>query len=417
MSAPTPEVVLRRRLLARAPRLAAFDPADYLALNPDLANADAFDHFARFGAWEPRSYVTAERLTARLAVASVLSPPAVDEAGLAGGYRLASGLSAAIWLPPAGALAEPARARGWAERMAGLLEGVGAQARVVQAPFTPDALHAGERLVMVEPAALFAHARPVEAAAEALAQAVVLVAETPQAAAFGEALPYALAARGALCLEASACAAFAHAGLPAAWLGAPPRELAEAAVPPDHPLIAGLSRAVRQAPPGLPWTERPIDVAALEDATGPRTAAWERMADGMADFITVVRRPADAGAHLAHEAQMRRFVYARARFVLHLHAGSPCAPDAQAVAEAADAGAALLTEPSPAHPMLAPGVHLFAASARRLPERVEDLLSPARAGEAAAAAARLRTALARQFDPERMGLELVRVLAPGAACP
>ncbi|MBE7220005.1 MAG: hypothetical protein INR64_16165, partial [Caulobacteraceae bacterium] len=218
----------------------------------------------------------------------------------------------------------------------------------------------------------------------------------------------ALAAGGAACREAEACAALAHAGLPAAWIGRPPRDPAEAGAPPDHPLVAGLSRAVRAAPPGLPWRERPIALAALEDATDARSQAWSRMAEAMAPVALVLRRPAGPEAHLPHEAELRRWIYARSQVVLHLHAATPRAVGAEAAAEAADARAVLLAEPSPPHPWLRAGAHYAESSARRMPARLAELAADPEGSVRMASA--LADAQRLAFEPERLGLELVLAL-------
>ena len=413
LRAPDPETLARRRLLAAAPRLASFDPADYRRLNGDLAEVEPYDHFARFGAWEGRVCVTPERLTARLARATALAPRMrwTDDA-LADGFRLAAETRVAIHLPRDASAAATAMAQTAAARLAD----VGAGVRTVE--HLPDPTAGGEVALLLDPVRLFGgHGAPTGQALERLGRSVVSMAEAVGEPGFDAALPYALAARGAVCREGSAYALLAHAGQRAAWLAAAPGDSAAALAPPDHPLIAGLSRAARTAPPGLPLAERPIDLAALEDATPARTSAWERMADGMADaeLALVVRRPADVAAHLPHEAAMRAFVYARSKLVLHLHAGAPAPPRDTVLAEAADAGAALVCEPSPAHLLLRPGVAFLESSARRMPALAQRLCrEPQGLEEAAAAARALRRGLAYAFEPDRTALALVRLLAqPG----
>ena len=315
----------------------------------------------------------------------------------------------ALHLPRDAAPATAALAR----RLADLLSDVGAGVRTVQGP--PTRLARGDAaLLLLDAPALFGGERPQGEALEALTGAVVVVTDAVGSPGFAAALPYALAARAAACREGSAYALLSHAGRPAAFVGFPPRDLAEAQAPPDHPLIAGLSRAARAAPPGLPLAERPIDLAALEDATPARTSAWERMADGFADsgLALAVRRPAGAGAHLPHEAAMRAFVYARSKLVLHLHADAPAPPADAVLAEAADAGAALLCEPSPAHFVLRAEAAVFEVSARRAPALATRLAGEPQELETAAARARaLRAGLARAFEPDRTALALVRLLA------
>ncbi len=409
--AADPETRVRRRLLAAAPLLAGFDPDDYRGLNADLAEVDPWEHFVDFGAWEGRAATTPERLTARLARAAALAPrpdPSWSQADLADGFRLAADLQAAIHLPRAAS----AQTRALAERLSDLLADVGAGVRVLEGP--PSGAGGAEARLVLDPVGLFGGGRPQGEALEALEVSVVAFTDAAGDAGFAATLPYALAARGVACREGSAYALIAHAGRPAVWLGAPPRDPAAAAAPPDHPLIAGLSRVARAAPSGLPLAERPIDLAALEDATFARTSAWERMADGLADsdLALVVRRPADADAHLPHEAAARAFVYARSKLVLHLHAAAPAAPRDAVLAETADAGAALVCEPSPAHLLARPGVALRETSARRAPALARHLAAdPQGLAEAAACAQALRATLARAFAPDRTALALVRLLA------
>ncbi len=235
--------------------------------------------------------------------------------------------------------------------------------------------------------------------------------DAPHDEAFRRQLPYVLKAAGVIAIDASTYALLDEAGVATVWLaGAFLQSRADCGAP-DHPLIEGLGRTIRGAPGHLPWSERPIDVLSIEPRSPLRVSAWARMADAMSRFRTIVYEAPGDDLSDGREEALRRYLYARSKVVLHLHAETPAPISDRMIQETTAEGAVLLSEPSPPHLMLRPDRHYFEASARRMPDLVETLIrSDAGQARALSAINATRRRLASVSDLEAQGLALVNLL-------
>lgn len=393
------------RVRSILPRLACFDAADYLALHTDLAAIDPYRHFSEHGVWEGRSCITPERLTAKLSRATALATlPALDVDVLERAYRAALSTSAIIHLP-----AKPsAPERRIAERLTAALVAVGVDVPIHEGAPAPGTVGA----IIIHPERQFTGERD-GLDLGCLSTALVVVSGSPDQADFRERLPYLLGAAGVLAMESETYVLCQDAGIPVVWLGALPDAAPELRQPTNHPLYYGLGRAVRAASVPHAWRDRPIDVLAIEAASPARAAAWARMAEGLTRCKCVVYQPpADEAVNGEEEGVLRRYLYARSKIVLHLHASAPSALSSALVAEVAAAGAVIVSEPASPHLLLKPERHYFEASARRMPTLIDRLMSEEEGTERVAAAiGASQRALAEVFDLEVIGLAMVDLLS------
>jgi hypothetical protein len=402
-----------QRLQALLPRLACFDANDYLDMHPDLAGIDPFRHFAEHGLWEKRRCITPERLTAKLARATVVTPPVrLGLAAMKRAYSAAMSVTAVLYIP-----AKPSDLeRRIAERLARLLYAVGLDVPIRKGKPKPGAASTAGAII-VGPERLFDGAWD-ETDRAFLSTALVVASVTPEQPVFGGQLLYLLGAAGVLAVESETYVLCQDAGIPAVYLGALSDEAPEDLESISHPLFFGLSRAVRAAAPQLPWADRPIDVLSIEPGSLARTAAWARLAEGLTCFNSVVYQPPADVALDDVEIGLRRYLYTRSKIVLHLHEDASSALSSSLVEEAAWAGAVVLTEPARPHLLLKPEQNYFESSARRMPALIERLLGEAdAAAQASAAIATSRRILASAFDPETVGLALINLLSDTKGSP
>ena len=389
-------------LLSLTDRLACFDDEDYVALNPDLDSAHARIHFAQYGIWEPRKYISAARLTAKLSRAAVLTEMSdLSDAELRRGYRAALHIRPSIHLP-----AEPnAVEDDVAERIAQAFGAIGVDARVKRSPPGWDDNHP----IIVNPAAVFEAGAPNRDLA-LYRRCTMVVTASPGPEVFDDHLPYLLSGGAVVALQSDTFALLSSAGLNACWLRPTLKENTSRSRP-THPLMRGLSMAALDWTPDGAWSDRPIDVAYLETASEPRKACWERMAEGMVQFSTVIYQPPEGLCSDQADAELRRFVFQRSKIVIHLHEELPMVLQSGLLEEVAAAGALLVTEPGPPHLSMLPGRHFIEASARRMSDAIERLIRT-QAGQLDAHAVidRARRSLCDRTDVESTGLALANLI-------
>lgn len=353
----TPDALLQRTL-ARSGRLPLFDAQHYRAANPDLAEVDPLWHFARHGVWERRPLIEARRRQARLAdgCADALAPQPLATSAAALALRRAPGLQIRLVEP-----ADPApRTREAAEWLAAALRTVGSEVGDGDPRASP---------IWIDPVRSPQDPAADPALKARLARGAVVLTGSPAQGGFAEHLPMALLAAGVMAFAPETHAAFAATGMPALWL-APP-----AVSPPSRPPAAWAPVLPQGAPP-RDWAARPYDFAAFGVLTERRIQAWLSMAGPLGSrrgFVHMPRPRAERPA--GHDADLRRYVYARARIALHLqpeHAGA--LPWQTICAGAVRAGAVVVSEPGLAHPLLTPGVHVYEEAPRRMPALVAWLL-------------------------------------------
>ncbi len=392
-----------QRVRSILPRLACFDALDYLALHADLAASDPYWHFAEHGIWEKRRCITPERLTAKLSRATALAAwPTLTAQGMELAYQAAICTTGVIHLP-----SQPSDSDlHTAERLAAIFYEIGLDVPIRRG--APESAAVGA--IIISPERQFTGDRG-GVDLELLRRALVVVGVSPDTAAFGEQLPYILGAAGVLAIESETYVLCQEAEIPAVWLGAIADGAPDEGQPAAHPLYFGLARTVRDAVVPLDWADRPIDVLAIEAGAPARAAAWARMSDGMARFNTVVYQPPSDGAVEEEEGALRRYLYARSKIILHLHAETPKALSSLLIQEAATAGAVVLSEPAGPHLLMKPGRHYFESSARRMPALVDQIINQ-KGGPQRAVAVRdaSRSALACVFDPDCIGLALINLL-------
>ena len=383
----------------RALDYAGYDASDYVDLHPDLISVDPDRHFLDYGLWERRAAVAPERFAARLAEARrrafATGAPQLKNPQLC--YRAAVGLKPSLHAPCP-----------LSTETTELVDAVLASFRQLgissEIYLTPP--QRGGSAIVFDPVALFGHVSSESADLELYQSCLFVTHRAPDDHAFIHELPFLLAAGAVGAWEFDTFALLAAAGVPAAWLGWDGRDAPRS--PPTSSLIAGLQRATKAFDSAEPWRRRPIDVASIQTVTELPSRTLAHIAGRMDDLTTVVR--SDAGESGPMQS-VRRYILERSKIALHLEAGSFAPPSWRWLADVAAAGAVLVSEPLPPHPLLRKGANYFEAAAPLIPELIRELLDT-EAGRlsAAQAAVALHDVFKDHGDPELTGLKIVGLL-------
>lgn len=260
---------------------------------------------------------------------------------------------------------------------------------------------------------------------DVMAQAVMLNTEQAQTRWFALALPFVLAARGVIDLNAQMCGLFAAAGLPTLQITPASSHAGPVLDAADrrHPLFRVLPAAARADPdPATPFADRPLDIAFFGAATTQRSAFFARHAAFFAGYESFLYcRPQARGPIRGDGAdgalsRIARHVGGHARITLNLHRDEFGYFEWHRVVRLGLAmGSVVVSEPSLPHPALRAGEHFFEAPSRQIPELIEWLLRTADGRRAAASVqAAARCTLAETFAPARNGARLLNFLLDGA---
>ncbi len=410
----------RREAVARLRRFPGFSGSAYVTLNPDLRwlVRNPASHALFHGACAGRTLFRPERLARALgevrAPAAVGEPPADLAALCARAGRvgiLVSSHGNVFMQDIADDLAADLAATGIAvERMD---EHAAPHCRpplsIVVAPHEFFVLGAGRGWIR----------------ADVLTEAVMLNTEQAQTRWFALALPFMLAARGVIDLNAQMCGLFAAAGLPALQItpASPHAGAVLDAADRRHPLFRVLPAAARRDPdPAAPFADRPLDIAFFGAATAQRSAFFARHAGffaGCESFLYCrpqARGPIRGDGADGALSRIARHVGGHARITLNLHRDEFGYFEWHRVVRLGlSMGSVVVSEPSQPHPALHAGVHFFEAPSRQIPELIEWLLrTPDGRRAAAAAQEAARRTLGQTFAPARNGARLLQFLLDGA---
>ena len=391
--------MVRTAFHERALDYAGYDAGDYVDLHPDLISVEPDQHFLDYGLWERRAAVAPERFAARLAEARrrafASGAPRLKDPQLC--YRAAVGLKPSLHAPCPLSMATTELVDG----VLASLRRLGVNSDIY---LTPP--RRSETAIVFDPVALFGQASSESVDLELYQSCLFVTHRAPGDPGFADELPFLLAAGGVGVFEPDTFALLASAGVPAAWLGWEGQDTPRA--PPASGLIAGLDRTTKAFDSAEPWRGRPIDVASIQAITDYRSRNWVHIAGRMDDFTTVVRSDADESGPMQ---VVRRYIFERSKIALHLEAGSFAPPSWRWLADVAAAGAVLVSEPLPPHPLLKKGANYFEIAAPLIPELIGELLNTeAGRSSAAQAAVALRDTLQHHGDPELTGLKIVGLL-------
>lgn len=410
----------RRQAVARLRRLPGFSSAEYRALNPDLGRlvANPAAHALFHGACTGRRLFRPERLAR---VLGDLRPPALGPAPEDELAALrARAPRVAVYASSHGNVFMQEIADDLAADLAAA--GIAVARHDETAPPRPAGLG-----IFVAPHEFFVLGRGRAWIREdVIARAVMLNTEQVQTRWFAQALPFLLAARGAIDLNAQMSALLAEAGLPSLHLTMAPPAAGACLAAGDraHPLFRVLPEAARSDPdPATPLAERALDVAYFGAATPRRDAFFARHAGFFAAHECFLycrpqgHGPIRAAAADGALARLARHVGGHVRITLNLHRDAFGYFEWHRIVRLGmSMGSVVVSEPSLPHPAFRPGTHYFEAPARQIPELIAWLLHDADGRVAASRVqAQARHLLAEEFSPPRTAARVLAFLLDGAA--
>ncbi|MBN9507743.1 MAG: hypothetical protein J0I21_01360 [Alphaproteobacteria bacterium] len=406
----------RMQTVQRLHHFPPFRPADYLALNPDAARAraDPASHALFVGAGEGRTLFQPERL------ARLLRAPQPHDGAIAAPHDAVGAsaeLAVGLYVSSHGNVFMREIVTDLAADLtaAGIAVTVGDETAPIAAR--------PARAIFVAPHEFFTlGAGPRWIREEVVAHAVMLNTEQAQTRWFALALPFLLASRGVIDLNAQMAALLGASGLPALHLTmAPPLAPALTRADREHALFRALPDAAHAAPQATtPLAARPIDIAFFGATSPHRDAFFARHAAFFADYATLFHcRPIGRGPIHAEGAEgglarLAQHVGGHAKLVLNLHRDEYGYFEWHRIVRLGlCAGSVVVSEPCLPHPLFRAGTHYFEAPAEEIPRLIEWLLRTDDGRAAAQAAQDNARRLTETFSPARTATAVTALLRDG----
>ena len=396
--------------IARLRRFAPYRDADYVALNPDVAQSDLdpASHAICYGAFEGRRFFTLPRVAQSLAT---IGDPAVD------------GTSAAPDRPGSrlGAVAVYVNSNG------------NAFMREIAGDLTDDLREAGVRAFLLDEnssttdrhdTAIFVAPHEFFVLGEGrrwmrdevIRRAFMFGTEQIQTPWCAQSLPFIFMSRGVIDMSYQAAELFRATALPATDYLPSSHRLAPGLASEDrsHALYLGLPDAVKQAADFRALSDRPIDVAFVGTESPRRNSFFDSNASAFtAPSAFCYLRSSKAGPVTlsgsdASLARLATHVLRRTKIALNIHQDEiPYFEWHRLVRQGMASGCVVVTEPTTRQRGFTPGIHYLEETASRIPDLVSWLLrSPDGRAEAERVA---RHALAITSDRLAARLEVGRL--------
>lgn len=406
---------------ARLRRFPGFDGADYLALNADLRRLvyNPAAHALFHGSCAGRPLFRSEKL------ARVLGETQVPESTADAPTELAT---LRTRVPRVGVMVSShgnVFMQDVADDLAAALAAAGVAVERRDESASPR--HLPPFNIVVAPHEFFVLGRGRDWIREdVISASAMLNTEQVQTRWFAQALPFVLASRGVIDLNAQMCALFAETGLPRLQLtlAQPPAGAGLDAADRRHPLFRVLPEAARSTPdPATPFADRVLDIAFFGATTPQRSAFFARNAACFAAYENVLySRPQQHGPIRGATAdgalsRIARHIGGHTRITLNLHRDEFGYFEWHRIVRLGmSMGSVVVSEPCLPHPDFRPGVHYLEAPLRQIPDLIDWLL---RSADGRVTAQRVqdtaRHLLAERFTAQRNAARLLAFLLDGVA--
>lgn len=376
------------KLRGRLSQAALFDAGEYQRLNPDLRGLDPFDHFLKWGAWEPHRAFVERREFARALGAAAQALKSNPEQGGSGPYPDAvNSLEVGVFVSSQGRYF----VHEIAARLVADLLAAGARARLLDE--TTDPGSRPPACIFVAPHEFFRLGRGSEWPKSVLDCGFVFSVDQITSSRFRAVYPYALAASGVFDLYPHGLSLWRDAGVPCAHYA--PGHAPAPQMTFDHALYRALPRAARS-----PGADRPIDVAFFGSESPGRDEFFAKHAAFFAERQCVIHYTRSLGVPLSdtyggQRTALTRFIAVRSKVFLNIHkadVGTVHWP--RMVMLGMGSGALVVSAPCAPHPDYIAGVHYLEESPRRIPKLIRWLLD---APDGQALADQVRAAAAAQL--------------------
>jgi hypothetical protein len=367
-------------------RLAAFplfDAEDYAALHADVraSGMDPKTHFLTHGVFEQRAFAKPETITARLAAfsadldAALFPEPTLTEAKLA---RLRS-QEIGVFVHSRGNFFM----REIAELLLADLRALSLPATLRDERSNPAA--SPPISIFVGPHEFFAWEKDTAWTNRKLIARSFLYSTEQFGTSWGApALPYLLTCRGILESNLQNWHVFRTTGVPSLFYfpGFAQEDMDLPEKPPNHPLLAGLPKAVREfSAPASEWKDRPLDIlfigaeSPLREAFFAKHAAFFAARPHCLYYVRLGEEPFAAEDDGDPRPALNRYLSQRAKIVLNLHQNRvPYFEWHRIVIQGMWNGAVVVSDKCLPHPIFRPGEHYFEESAESIPELMRWIL-------------------------------------------